>query len=145
MKPFLEAADLFISCANRLDARLHLERQAVRLRKPCIQACVQDGRAAHAGVVSVWTPNTDSSCFGCLFSDNGQRFRRGEILQPTVTRTVASFAAHIAVEMLTGNSSAFLGHRNVFVLNLHRCALEALSVKRRLNCTICGERHARHP
>ena len=59
--PYLEQADLIISCANSFPARLFIEQAAVNLRKPCVQACVQDGRTALGGVVTLWAPEANCS------------------------------------------------------------------------------------
>src|SRR5581483_3500619 len=66
VQPYVKRADLVISCANSLPARLHLQRLATEFGKPCIQACVQDGRIAMGGMVSLWAPDAGAACFGCL-------------------------------------------------------------------------------
>ena len=139
VQPYLERADLIVSCANNLAARLHLERMAVRLSKPSIQVCVQDGRNALGGLVSLWAPGADDSCFGCLFPDPGQRFRRGEVLAPTVTRLVASVAAHLVVEILTGRAVEIARSSNVFRVDIGAYKLEPMLVRRRTGCQICGD------
>jgi molybdopterin/thiamine biosynthesis adenylyltransferase len=137
LAPYLERADLIVSCANQLEARLHLEREAVRLRKPCIQASVQDGREALGGLVSVWCPGADCSCFGCL-SPARPKFRRGEVLIPSVTSVIAAIAAHVAVQMLGADAQRFAREHNVLAVDLDDFAIRAMSVKARPSCRICG-------
>ena len=86
-----------MSCANDLGARLYLENMAARLKVPSIQACAQDGRTALGGIVSLFRPKGPLACFGCLFPAR-PRLSRGELLLPTVTRTIANVAAHLAVD-----------------------------------------------
>jgi molybdopterin/thiamine biosynthesis adenylyltransferase len=137
VEPYLEKADLIISCANDLDARLYLERAAIRLRKPCIQASAQDGREAIAGMISVWVPEADSSCFGCLIPHRPSVIR-GELLVQTLTNTLANLAAQIASELLCGNAKEFVQKHNLFAVDLDNFNVERFSIKPRPDCAICG-------
>ena len=137
LEPYLKRADLIISCANSLPARLHLERAAVRLGKPCLQASAEDGRQALAGMISLWAPKADCSCFGCLVPDRGPRFRRGEILFPTVTRVIANLTAHLAVSMLAQDAAELARRSNVFTIDLQAFVIDGLSVRRRPGCRVC--------
>ncbi len=137
VRPFLEQAEVIVSCANNLAARLYLERMAVRLGKPCVQACAQDARIALGGLVSVWAPGANYSCFGCLFPNAKEDPPRNEILLPTVTGTIAAFAAHQIVEVLQGNSS-FAWSANVFSLDLHSGKTIQMLLDRRITCRLCG-------
>jgi molybdopterin/thiamine biosynthesis adenylyltransferase len=136
VKPYLAKADLIISCANQLDARLYLEKEAIRLNKPCIQASAQDGRNALGGTISVWVPGADCSCFGCLFPVLVAS-ERGEILLPTVTNTIAQISVNIATELLLGNAVEFARRHNVFAIDLSRYEIQRFSIKPRPGCSIC--------
>jgi molybdopterin/thiamine biosynthesis adenylyltransferase len=138
LKPFLEQADVIVSCANQLHARMHLERMATRLGKPSVQACAQDGRLALGGLISVWIPDRNCSCFGCLFPDPNMKFPRGEILLPTVTRVIGSFAAHLIVKMLGGRTGQAREQHNVFALDLVTQRTEPMSIRPRSGFRICG-------
>ncbi len=127
IEDFLRQADLVISCANDLHARLHIERSAVRLRKPSIQACAQDARQSLGGLISIWTPEAHSSCFGCLMP-NSPSFARGEVLMPSVTGTIANLASLFAIELLSRRTTVFVEQANVFAVDLKRQAIERLSV-----------------
>jgi molybdopterin/thiamine biosynthesis adenylyltransferase len=140
VKPYLEQAGVIISCANQLDARLYLERAAVQLRKPIIQACLQDGRQALGGLITIWVPEADCSCFGCLFSDFTQQFERGEVLLPTVTRMIGTLAAHLAVALLSGDPRELVNRHNVLAFDLDACSVERMAVKPRSGCSICDPR-----
>ncbi len=138
VETFLQAADLIVSCANRLGARLHVEHAAVRLSgKPCIQASVQDARFAQGGTVSIWMPDRATSCFGCLFPYGKQESPAGrnEVLPPTITRLVASVAANMAVRILVRELTI---KQNVFTIDARRSSIEGLSVHPRPRCRICG-------
>ena len=136
--PYLKNAQLIVSCANRIDARLHLERAAVRLNKPCIQASAQDAREGLSGLISVWMPGIRCSCFGCLLPEPRPKFRRDEILLPTVTSTIANFTAHLAVRLLMAGPKPPSRPHNVFSFDLGAYALESISVAPRRECSICG-------
>ncbi len=139
VRPYLEQAHVIVSCANDLSARLYLERMAIRLGKPCVQACAQDARTAMGGLISVWVPEANCSCFGCLFPDSNQTFRRGEILLPTVTASIGALAAQIAVELLGSKPTHCAETHNLFPLDLKTHRMEAISVNPRAGCKICGK------
>lgn len=138
VKPYIERADVIVSCANQLHARLCLERMGVRLGKPIIQACAQDARQARGGIISVWMPGTDCSCFGCLFSGRKQQSRRGEVLIPTVTRVLGSLAAGIVVGILGGTFQDRSNGQNVFAIDLLSHRMDPLAIRSRPGCTVCG-------
>jgi molybdopterin/thiamine biosynthesis adenylyltransferase len=142
LAPYLERADLIVSCANQLDARFHLEREAVRLGKPSIQASAQDGREARGGLVSIWCPGADCSCFGCMLPARPS-FRRGEILMPSVTSTIAGVAAHITVQMLGPHAKRFAHEHNLFAVDLDHLAIWPMSVRVRPSCRVCGASRGR--
>jgi molybdopterin-synthase adenylyltransferase len=139
VEPYLAQADLIVSCANALTARLHLEKAAIRLGKPSIQASVQDGRTALGGVISIWAPKAGRSCFGCLFGDRQPSFRRGEVLLPTITRMISDLAAHLAVQLLVGNAEEIARQHNLIALDARAQAIQSLSIERRKGCRVCGE------
>ena len=141
--PFLKQADLIISCANKLGARLHLEEMAIRLSKPSIQAAAQDSRQVLGGVISLWVPTANCSCFGCLFPDQRPQLGRSEILLPAVTGTIANLAAHLAVQLLTASAAGWANRHNVFTVDLQACTIASMSVQPRVNCSICNPRKLR--
>jgi len=136
--PYIERAQLVISCANTVEGRVAAERKAIRNRKPVMQVAAWDGRKKLGGLIALRLPqNSWSACFGCLLNDN-QRFPRGEGLLATVTSTLAAMAANMAVQFLTGVQADFLTAHNLFLIDLHTYAIEALAVERRSGCSVCG-------
>ena len=110
----------------------------MRLRKPSIQANAQDAREALGGVISIWAPGANCSCFGCLITNEEAKFRRGEVLRSTVTGTIASVAAYAAIQMLTSGVGDFARQHNLIVVDLKAVAIQSLSIRRRPSCGICG-------
>src|SRR5439155_2741880 len=136
--PYIERAQLVISCANTVEGRLAAEREAIRYGKPAIQVAAFDGRGRLGGLVALRLPeNRWSACFGCHLNDK-QKFPRGEGLLATVTSTLAAMAANMAVQLLTGGQAEFLREHNLFLIDLHTYAIEALAVERRSGCSVCG-------
>lgn len=133
LQSYLERADLVISCANDLDARLHVERAAVHSGKPSIQACVQDARSNLGGTVSIWKPERNFACFGCLFPTR-KSLRRDEILLPAVTHLVASIAVSLGLDILAGNPRS---QANLFAIDAGTVRVERFSIKPRQSCCIC--------
>jgi molybdopterin/thiamine biosynthesis adenylyltransferase len=136
--PYVEQADVVVCCANRLPARLHLERTAMALKKPSVQAGVQDGRRSLGGIISSWVPDADCCCFGCLFPNPNLRFARGERLVPTVTTAIGTIAAQRIIDLLVNRTPASAGRPNLLIIDLASYAIEKLSVKRREGCRYCG-------
>ena len=131
-------ADLVISCANTVSARLAAEREAVEHGKPVMQVAAADGRNRLAGQVSLRLPENEwSACFGCLLS-TGQEFPRGEGLLATATSSIAAVASNMAIQLLTNTRRDFLDHHNVVFIDLESYVIEALAVNRRTDCDICG-------
>jgi molybdopterin/thiamine biosynthesis adenylyltransferase len=135
VRPLLEKADVIVSAANKLSARLYLEHAAIALRKPVVQASVQDGRRALGGSVSVWTPSAGCACFGCLFPRPKARFSRGEVLPPAVTSAVAAIAAQRVLDLLGGKASLA---PNLTIIDLAKYAMEMVSVAPRPGCKLCA-------
>lgn len=134
VRPLLERADVIVSAANKLSARLFLERAAIDLSKPVVQASVQDGRRERGGVVSVWMPGVDRACFGCLFPRPKGPFPRNEVLPPAATLAVAAIAAQRVLDLLSGQASLT---PNLTIIDLARYAMEAIPVSPRPGCRVC--------
>lgn len=133
-------ADLIISCANSLRARLAAERKAIELHKPVMQVSAFDGREQLGGLVTIRLPeNRWSACFGC-YCDQTRKCPRGEGLLSTATATLAAVAANMAVELLTDTRAEFLKEHNCHFLNLESYCLVSLAVQRRTKCKTCGDR-----
>ena len=136
--PYLEQSDVIVSCANHLLARLHLERAAIKLKKPSVQASVQDARRALGGMISAWVPNANCCCFGCLFPNPHLLFPRSEVLLPTVTSAIGTIAVLRIIDLLTNHTPAIASQPNLFIIDLASYAIEQLSVKPRKGCRLCG-------
>lgn len=135
--PYIEKADLIISCANRLAARRYLEKEAIRCGKPSIQVSAQDARKGLGGMITTWAPTAGGACFGCFVTSIKPRFRRGEVLVPTVTGTIGQLAANLAVQMLAGNAKEIVQRHNLFVLDLGGYSLDRFAIARHRECEIC--------
>jgi molybdopterin/thiamine biosynthesis adenylyltransferase len=136
--PYINAAQLVISCANTVDGRLAAERKAIRYGKPVMQVAAFDGRERLGGHIVFRLPeNRWSACFGCLLGDK-QKFPRGEGLLTTVTSTLAAIGSNMAVEILTGVHCDFLRRHNVFWIDLGQYKIGSLSLRRRVGCEVCG-------
>ncbi|MBZ5565098.1 MAG: ThiF family adenylyltransferase [Acidobacteriia bacterium] len=134
----IQRADLVISCANTVEARLAAERKAIHYRKPILQVAAFDGRRHLKGVITLRLPeNRGSACFGCCLNEK-QEFPRGEGLLTTVTSSLAAIASNMAVELLSGVHSDFLRQHTLFWIDLEEYRIEAISVKRRPECKVCG-------
>lgn len=138
--PYLEQADLIVSCANGLAARLFIEQAAVKLRKPCVQACVQDGRTALGGVITLWAPEANCSCFGCLFYQGTHAIHARGIAASHGYATVAAVATRLVTEMLRSGPSRVAERQNVVAVDLGLLTMQSMSIQPRSTCPTCGGR-----
>lgn len=128
-----------VSCSNTVEGRLAAERKAIRYGKPVLQVAASDGRKRRGGRITLRLPeNRWSACFGCYLS-SGQEFPRGEGLLATVTSALGAIAANMAVQLLTGVRAEFVLKHNLFWIDLETYQIEALAVRRRPGCKVCGK------
>ncbi len=137
VKPYIEQTSILVSCANRMDARVYLEGEAVRLRKPIIQASVQDARISLGGTITLWHPHSSCSCFGCFGTEPGSE-SRNELLLPSVTSAIGTLAAHLAVLILGPNTVGCVTRHNVYTLDFENLLVEPISVQVREQCIVCA-------
>ncbi len=133
----IRRSGIVLSCANTISARLKTERNAIAHGVPVVQAAAFDGRERLGGIVTVRLPETpDRACFGCLAADSGA-IQRGEGLLTTVTSLLGVLAAHLAT-LIISSPHGGIPDRSIFVLNGSTGTVEALTVRRRPDCPICG-------
>lgn len=137
VEPYLERADLLVSCANRFDARMHITHSGIRMNKVVLQASLQDGREALGGSIAAWAPGARGACYNCLFPRGPGQLTPGDIFLPTVTAVTASLAAHVAVSLLGNHPARFVRRHNLFIVDLQRLSVESLLIHPRSDCEIC--------
>lgn len=135
----VQRAQMVVSCANSVGGRLAAERKAIRYRKPVMQVAAMDGRERLQGVITVRLPeNRWAACFGCCLNQQRQ-FPRGEGLLTTVTSALAAIASNMAVELLSGVRCDFVRRHTLYWIDLETYRIEALAVRRKPGCTVCGK------
>lgn len=133
----IASSDLVISTPNDWRARCVVARKVITVRKPLVDAAVADGREALAGVVKVWLPEqSDGACPGCYFLHPVER-DANEGLLATVIGTIAGIAANLAAQILSGVPWQPPA-TNYFAVELSSYQMEAMAVRRRVDCEICG-------
>jgi molybdopterin/thiamine biosynthesis adenylyltransferase len=135
----LKDASLIISCANRVGARLFVERQAILNRVPVVQVAAFDSRRHRGGIISVSLPhNPGLACYGCLTrgTDTASN-ENGSALLISVTAILGHLAAYIATTLLVEDNGQAPLTENLFMINLEQFSIDALAVERRVSCRTC--------
>lgn len=118
-------------CSNTLRSRLASAQLAMRAGLVHVSAGVADARHRRAGNVLFWNPTaTRLACEGC-FSNRSVR-SRGVVL-PGVAAAVAAISAKLVLEACINTPS---DGSNLFLLDLDRFSLDALSVLGRPDCPL---------
>jgi molybdopterin-synthase adenylyltransferase len=133
----VEDVTMVVIASNTIASRVATAKFAIRHAIPHVAAGVADGRIARAGVISVWLPELPHlACAACFLEDQAQ-VARGESVLPTMTSTIGSVAATIAVHQLAAGDRRQLDHGNYLKIDIDRWMSESITVLRRSDCAVC--------
>lgn len=135
---YIEAADLVISCANSVRARIVTGEKAIRYGKPMVQVAAFDPEDCWGGLISIWIPEHTFACPACFLDPERNWSSAGRLLA-TVTATLGAMAANMAVAIMTGVRAELFRERNLFYVDIQTYAIEALAVEKRSGCSVCGK------
>jgi molybdopterin/thiamine biosynthesis adenylyltransferase len=124
-------ADLVMDCAPLFAERFALNREAVRQRKPMVEAAVYELQAQLTCIVPGRTP-----CLACLYPEEPPAWRRRFPVFGAVAGMIGSLAALEAVKLLAGLGEPLLGR--LLVTDLRAVRFHSISVERSANCAVCG-------
>ena len=137
LSQLLKNCQLVISCANKPDARLFVESQAIEHELPVMQVAAFDSRERIGGMITLWRPEIKLACYGFLLPSRA-RPKRDNALLSNATAVLGALAAHVATALLAGYSAEALRRNNLFLVDLHDFSMEALAVERSKSCRTCG-------
>ena len=124
-------ADLVVDCAPLFEERYLLNREAVRQRKPLVEAAVEELEARITTILPGQTP-----CLRCLYPELSPVWTRRFPVFGAVSGTVGSLAAMEAVKMLAGFGKPLLGV--MLACDLRDMTFRRFRVRRDPRCRECG-------
>jgi molybdopterin/thiamine biosynthesis adenylyltransferase len=125
------SVDLIIDAAPLFAERLLLNREAVRRRKPLVEAAMYELETQVTTIVPGQTP-----CLACLCPAETPGWQRKFPVFGAVAGVVGSLAAMEAIKVLAGFGEPLLG--KMLVGNLRDMTFRTVKVKRNPRCEICG-------
>lgn len=124
-------ADLVVDCAPLFEERYLLNREAVRQRKPLVEAAVEELEARITTILPGRTP-----CLRCLYPELSPTWTRRFPVFGAVSGTVGSLAAMEAIKMLAGFGEPLLGV--MVACDLRNMTFRRFRVRRDPGCVECA-------
>ncbi|MGE3805977.1 MAG: ThiF family adenylyltransferase [Gemmataceae bacterium] len=130
-------ADIVMDCAPLFAERFLMNREAVRQRKPIVEAAMFDLDAQLTTIVPGQTP-----CLACLYPETPPAWKREFPVFGAVSGMIASLAAMEAIKVLAGFGTPLLG--KLLTCNLRDMTFRTVKVSRTAGCPVCGSLSAHH-
>jgi molybdopterin/thiamine biosynthesis adenylyltransferase len=124
-------ADVVMDCAPLFAERFALNREAVRQRKPLVEAAMYELQAQLTTIIPGRTP-----CLACLYPEEPASWRRRFPVFGAVPGMIGSLAALEAIKLLAGLGEPLLGR--LLVADLRTVQFQTVFVERSANCAVCG-------
>lgn len=128
---YVGAADLVIGAAPLFEERFAMNRAAVALGKPLVDAAMYDLEARLTTIVPGKTP-----CLGCLYPARPRAWRRQFPVFGAVSAMIGALAALEAIKVLSGLAEPLAGR--LLVCDLRAMSFRTLEVKRDPECSVCA-------
>jgi molybdopterin/thiamine biosynthesis adenylyltransferase len=127
--------DLVAGCAPLFSERLLMNREAVRQRKPLVDAAMFELETQLTTVIP-----GQSACLACLYPAEPPAWKRQFPVFGAVAGSVGCLAAMEAIKVLAGFGEPLAGR--MLIGNLRDMTFRTVRVSRNLQCAVCGERGA---
>jgi molybdopterin-synthase adenylyltransferase len=124
-------ADLIVDAAPLFEERLAMNREAVRQRKPMIEAAMYELEARLTTIVPGQT-----ACLACFCPEPPAYWKRQFPVFGAVSGVIGCLAAMEAIKVLAGLGEPLLGR--MLVCDLRRMLFRVLSLKADAHCPVCG-------
>jgi len=124
-------ADIIIDAAPRFSERLAMNREAVRQRKPMIDAAMYEFDLQLTTIVPGRSP-----CLACLYPEEPPHWRREFPVFGAVSGVVGALAAVEAIKLLTGVGDVLAG--TLLCFDLRTMEPRRIPVARDPQCAVCG-------
>lgn len=124
-------ADLIVDAAPRFGERFLLNREAVRQKKPMVDAAMFELELRLTSIVPGRTP-----CLACLYPADPPAWQREFPVFGAVAGSVGSLAAMEAIKLIAGVGEPLLGR--MLIGNLRDMTFRTVNVQRNPACAVCG-------
>lgn len=123
--------DVIVGAAPLFEERFLLNREAVRQRKPYVDAAMYDMNARLTTIIPSRT-----ACLACLHPEQPPHWRREFPVLGAVAGTVAAMAAVEVAKLITGVGTSLAG--STLLMDLGSMEFRKIQTRPRPNCPVCG-------
>ena len=123
--------DVVVDCAPLFEERFLLNREAVRQRKPMVEAAMYELEASLTTVVPGKTP-----CLACFTPEKPPAWRRKFPVFGAVSGSVGCMAAMEAIKVIAGLGDPLKGE--LLTYDLRAMEFRKRKLRRRPDCEVCG-------
>ena len=127
----VSSVDLIVDAAPRFGERFLLNREAVRLRRPMVDAAMFELELRLTSIVPGQTP-----CLACLYPADPPEWKREFPVFGAVAGSVGSLAAMEAIKLIAGVGEPLRGR--MLIGNLRDMTFRTVKVQRNPTCAICS-------
>jgi molybdopterin/thiamine biosynthesis adenylyltransferase len=131
VKKLVSEADLIVDCAPKFEERYLMNAEAVRQRKPMVEAAMFELDATLTTFLPGKTP-----CLACLYPEKPPNWKRKFPVLGAVSGTAGCLAALEAVKVLTGLGEP-LANR-LLLMDLRYMEFRTVTIKARADCPVCS-------
>lgn len=124
-------ADIVVDAAPLFEERSSMNRAAVALRRPMVEAAMYDLEAQLTTFLPDQTP-----CLSCLYPTTPPAWRRQFPVFGAVSGTIGSLAALEVIKVLTGLAPPLAGR--LLICDLRSMSFRTLMLTRNPACPVCG-------
>ena len=122
--------DIVVSAAPLFSERLAMNREAVRQRKPLVDAAMYDFEARLVTVIPGRT-----ACLNCLYPEPPPHWKREFPVFGAVASTVASLAAVEVIKLVSGIGQPLAGR--LLMCDLRGMGFHTIAIPRLPDCPVC--------
>jgi molybdopterin/thiamine biosynthesis adenylyltransferase len=127
----VEQADVIVDCAPLFEERYLMNREAVRQRKPMVEAAMYEMSAQ----LMTFIPG-QTACLACLFPEKRPDWRRQFPVFGAVAGTVGCMAAMEVIKLIAGIGAPLANQ--ILKMDLRTMAFRTFKVQRDPSCPVCA-------
>lgn len=124
-------ADVVVDAAPRFRERFHMNAEAVRQKRPLVEAAMYEFDAQLTTLIPGKSP-----CLACLYPEDPAHWRREFPVFGAVAGTVGSLAAVEVIKLITGVGEPLVGR--LLCLSLGTMEFRSFPIARNPECPVCG-------
>ena len=132
-RDLVEQVDLVVDCAPLFEERFALNEEIVRQEKPMVECGMYDLEAQITTILPGHTP-----CLRCLVPEQPNTWTRRFPVFGAIAGSLGCIAAMEAIKVLAGFGETLAS--KLLIYNLRQLQFRTLSITRRADCQVCGQR-----